>query len=58
MLVVDIRRVPIEAGESFGPTCDSEVADSALCQCDFDEMGEIFLKLDVGNVQDPPAVFR
>ena len=57
MLVVDIRRVPIEVGESFGLACDSEVADSALCQGYFDEMGEIFLKLDVSNVQDPPAFF-
>lgn len=57
MVVVEISRVPIEARETFSIACDPEVADSGRCQGYFDEMGEIFLKLDVSNVQDPPAVF-
>ena len=58
MLIVDIRRVPIEAGVSFSLACDSEVADQRYARVISMEMREIFLKLYVSNVQDTTAVFR
>ena len=50
MLVVDNQKSTPEHRNQSTFSYDSVVADSALRQCYFDKMGEIFLELNVGNV--------